>query len=117
MIGQSITKLIPSDRIQEEPKILERLKKGERVDHFETKRVTKDGKILDISLTISPVKDNEGKIIGASKIARDITEQKKLVEALRESEQRFRTVADTAPVMIWMSGTDKLCTFLNKKMA
>jgi PAS domain S-box-containing protein len=115
MIGQPITKLIPADRIEEEPRIIERLKRGERVDHFETKRLTKDGKLLDVSLTISPVKNNKGKIIGASKIARDISEQKKLHEALRESEERFRVVADTAPVIIWMSGNDKLCTFLNKR--
>ena len=64
--------------------ILERLKRGERVDHFETVRVRKDGTPLDISLTISPVRDGEGRVIGASKVARDITEQKRAEQALRE---------------------------------
>jgi PAS domain S-box-containing protein len=76
MIGQSILKLIPADRQDEEPRILSRLRKGERVEHFETKRVKKDGTLLDVSLTISPVKDELGNIIGLSKIARDITEKK-----------------------------------------
>jgi PAS domain S-box-containing protein len=76
MIGESILKLIPADRREEEPQIIARLKKGERVEHFETKRVTKDGKLLDVSLTISPVKDTRGNIIGVSKIARDITDKK-----------------------------------------
>ncbi|HWZ15124.1 MAG TPA: PAS domain S-box protein [Mucilaginibacter sp.] len=76
MIGESILKLIPSDRQDEEPQIISRLKKGERVEHFETKRVTKDGKLLDVSLTISPIKDTHGNVIGVSKIARDITEKK-----------------------------------------
>lgn len=115
MIGQSITKIIPPERQDEEPKILEQLKRGERVDHFETERIAKDGRILSLSLTISPVKDTKGRIIGASKIARNITEQKKIFEALRESEERFRTVANTAPVMIWLTGTDKLCHFVNKE--
>jgi two-component system sensor histidine kinase VicK len=76
MIGQSITKLIPEDRQQEEPQIISRLKNRERVDHFETKRVTKSGKLIDVSLTISPVMDLTGRIIGVSKIARDITDKK-----------------------------------------
>ena len=76
MIGQPILKVIPEDRYNEEPLILEQLRKGHRVDHFETKRKTKDGRILDISLTISPIRDSDGNIIGASKIARDISEQK-----------------------------------------
>lgn len=76
MIGESILKIIPEDRKDEEQLILDRLKGGERVEHFETKRITKYGSILDISLTISPVKDIDDKIIGLSKIARDITEKK-----------------------------------------
>lgn len=76
MIGETIYKIIPEDRHDEEPKILARLRTGERVDHFETKRRTKDGRLLDVSLTISPVMDKQGNIIGLSKIARDITAQK-----------------------------------------
>jgi two-component system sensor histidine kinase VicK len=76
MIGESIVKLIPADRRQEEPEIISKLKSGARVDHFETKRLTKEGKLLDVSLTISPVIDQSGKIIGISKIARDITDKK-----------------------------------------
>jgi PAS domain S-box-containing protein len=80
IIGETIYKLIPADRQQEEPQILARLKSGERVEHFETKRLTKDGRLLDVSLSISPVKDSQGNVIGLSKIVRDITE-KKLDEA------------------------------------
>jgi PAS domain S-box-containing protein len=76
MIGESIVKLIPEDRLEEEPKILSLLRSGQRVDHFETKRVTKQGQLIDVSLTISPVKNVAGNIIGLSKIARDITDKK-----------------------------------------
>ena len=76
IIGETIYKLIPPDRTEEEPQILARLKSGDRVEHFETKRMTKDGQLLDVSLSISPVKDAQGHIIGLSKIARDITERK-----------------------------------------
>lgn len=76
MIGQTIYKIIPKDRQEEEPRILARLRTGERVDHFETKRLTKSGRLLDVSLTISPIKNKQGVIIGLSKIARDITEKK-----------------------------------------
>lgn len=76
MIGESIIKLIPQDRLEEEPKILSLLRSGQRVDHFETKRVTKQGRLIDVSLTISPVKNSAGTIIGLSKIARDITDKK-----------------------------------------
>jgi PAS domain S-box-containing protein len=76
MIGETMYKIIPNDRVDEEPAILLRLSNGERVDHFETKRVTKTGELLDISVTVSPVRNKSGQIIGASKIARDITEKK-----------------------------------------
>lgn len=82
-VGKSVTMLIPTDRLDEEPKILEQLKRGERVDHFETIRMRKDGSLLNISLTISPVKDANGRIIGASKVARDITDQKRAREVLQ----------------------------------
>lgn len=76
IIGETIYKLIPPDRQNEEPLIINRLKAGERVEHFETKRLTKDGRLIDVSLTISPIRDPQGNIIGVSKIARDITERK-----------------------------------------
>ena len=78
MIGAPITVLIPPERSDEEPGILERIRRGERVDHYETIRRRKDGSLVDVSLTVSPVKDTAGKVIGASKIARDITERKQL---------------------------------------
>ncbi|HVU57768.1 MAG TPA: PAS domain S-box protein [Puia sp.] len=90
MIGTPILRLIPEDRHEEEPAILERLKRGERVDHFETKRITKDGRILDISLSISPIRDNNGRIIGASKIARNITDQKEAERIISEGRERFQ---------------------------
>jgi PAS domain S-box-containing protein len=84
MIGETIYKLIPEDRYAEEPLILARMKNGERVDHFETKRLTKDGRLIDVSVTVSPVRDPEGTIIGLSKIARDITEKK--MDEVRKSD-------------------------------
>jgi PAS domain S-box-containing protein len=87
-VGQSITLIIPPERHEEERTILERLRRGERVDHFETVRVAKDGRRIDISLTVSPVRDQEGHVIGASKVARDITERKQLDAALREADRR-----------------------------
>src|SRR5688572_23831930 len=77
MVGRPITVIIPPERLDEEPEILRRLRAGERVDHFETVRRRKDGTPIDVSVTISPVRDETGRIIGASKIARDITLQKR----------------------------------------
>ena len=68
--------LIPADRHNEEPEILGRIRRGERIEHYETVRLRKDGSLIDISLSVSPVKDLNGKVIGASKIARNITERK-----------------------------------------
>jgi PAS domain S-box-containing protein len=96
MIGTHISRILPSDRLDEEPKILEQLKRGETIDHFETKRTTKDGRLLDISLCISPVKNSKGQVIGASKIARDITAQKKAEQQIRESEERLRLAVEAA---------------------
>jgi PAS domain S-box-containing protein len=87
MIGTSVVRLIPPERRREEDEILARLKRGERFEHFETVRTTKEGGRLHVSLTISPIKDANGRVIGASKIARDITERKRSEEALRESQK------------------------------
>lgn len=83
MIGKSITRLLPPDRLNEEQQILARLQRGERVEHFETPRIRKDGSIVHVSLTISPIRDRDGVIIGASKIARDITLLKQAQEKLQ----------------------------------
>ncbi len=87
-IGRSITMIIPPERLDEEHMIVDRLRRGERVEHFETVRITKTGRLIDLSLTISPIHDAGGRVIGASKIARDITEQKRTAEALREADRR-----------------------------
>ncbi len=101
VIGKHISILIPPERLEEEPKILSRIRKGEIVDHFETQRVTKFNKLIDISLTISPIKDSKGNVIGASKIIRDISKQKNDEKLIRESELKFRLLADSMPQLIW----------------
>jgi len=90
MIGQSISKLFPPDRLDEETHIVARVQQGERVDHFETKRRRKDGESIDVSLMISPIRNAEGVIVGASKIARDITEQKAAQRRLAEANEELR---------------------------
>ena len=91
MIGKPVAMLIPPDHVDEEPSILARLRRGERIEHYETVRVRKDGQHINISLTVSPIRQSDGKIIGASKIARDITERKRadirLKAALREAQE------------------------------
>jgi len=87
VIGKSITILIPEGLVNEEPAIIGRIRRGERIDHYETIRKRKDGALLNISLTVSPIKDESGKIIGASKIARDITGSKQAAEALRKAKE------------------------------
>ncbi len=94
-IGKNIMLIIPTDRRDEETRILARLREGERIDHFQTVRARKDGTTLDVSLTISPIRDEAGRVIGASKVARDVTVEKRIHQALRESEERYRRLAET----------------------
>ena len=92
-IGQPISMLIPPDHADEEPSILERIRRGERVEHYETIRRRKDGTLVDISLTVSPIVDEHGQVVGASKIARDITERKRAEQERRDMEERERALA------------------------
>lgn len=101
MIGQSLLKLIPTERWSEEYHIQDELRKGNKIDHYETKRIAKDGRVLDVSLTISPIRDKDGCIVGASKVARDITRQKRDEGSLRESEERLRLAVETASLGTW----------------
>ena len=97
MIGQSISRLLPPGMEDEEQKILNRIRAGEKVDHFETRRRHKNGSIIDVSVTVSPVWDDEGILIGASKVARDITAARRAQAALREREAHLQSVLDTVP--------------------
>ena len=110
-IGKPITMVIPADRQSEEREILSRLRRGERIDHFETVRQRKDGSLVVVSLTVSPVKNAEGKIIGASKIARDITQQKRSQDQIamlaREAEHRSKNLLATVQAIVKMSNADK----------
>src|SRR5215208_3815036 len=102
VLGKPINILVPPDRPNEIPMILERLRRGEAIEHYETVRVTKDGRRLDISLTISPIRNSAGKIVGASTIARNITERTRAEEALKESERLYRTVIEQATENIFL---------------
>jgi PAS domain S-box-containing protein len=114
IIGHSIELLIPPELYDEQKKILQDVSAGVHVEHYETVRITKSGKRIHVSLTISPVRDSAGVIVGAAKIARNITDRKRAEQVLSESEERFRLVANNAPVLIWMSGTNKLVNFVNQ---
>ena len=102
--------MIPQDRQDEERTILTRIRRGERIDHFETVRQRKDGSLIVVSLTISPVKNAEGKIVGASKIARDVTEQKRSQEQIatlaREAEHRSKNLLANVQAMVNLSQAD-----------
>ena len=115
VIGRSISLLCPPDRLDEIPAMLDRIAQGDHVRNVETVQRKKRGGRIDVSLTMSPVKDAEGGITGASWIARDVTKRKRIEAALRESEAHFRMMADTAPVMVWMAGPDARCAFVNKR--
>src|SRR6201993_5073257 len=110
VIGQPITIVIPQDRQDEERTILTRIRRGERIDHFETVRQRKHGSLIVVSLTVSPVKNAEGKIVGASKIARDITEQKRAQEQIttlaREAEHRSKNLLATVQATVNLSQSD-----------
>jgi PAS domain S-box-containing protein len=100
IVGRPVSEMVPSTKPDEVPQILERVKRGERVDHFETARVRKDGEVIDVSLNVSPIRDASGKIIGASTTARDITEQNKMHEALTQRAKEILDVS-TPVLQVW----------------
>jgi PAS domain S-box-containing protein len=114
VVGKPITILIPLNRQHEEPKILTRIRRGERVDHYETVRRRKDGTLVDISLTVSPVKDDRGRISGASKIARDITERKRSEARLRDSERQLQELIAAVPAAIYTTDAQGKVTYFNQ---
>ena len=101
IVGQPVTRLIPPDRQHEESKILDRISRGESVKHFDTVRLRKDGSSIDVSITVSAVRDSSGRIVGASKVARDVSERKRTEAALRENEERMRMATAASAVGIW----------------
>jgi PAS domain S-box-containing protein len=101
IIGLPVSCLLPFDRKEEEPRIMEHIRRGERVESFDTIRIHKDGTPIDISLSISPIRDKRGNIIGASKIARDIRLQKKLQEQFIQNEERLRIATESASLGVW----------------
>lgn len=117
IIGQPVTVLIPPERPNEEPEILARVRRDERIDQYETVRCRRDGTRIEVSLRVSPIKDSAGRIIGASKIARDITRRKQTERALRASEEQLRLVTDNAPVLLVRVDRDHRFTFVNRAYA
>ena len=99
-VGNSIRLVIPPDRQQEEDVILARIRAGHRIDHFETVRQHKDGTLIDVSVTISPVLDENGRIVGASKVARDITRAKEVERKLRDNDPLVRTLAADVEALV-----------------
>ncbi|HUO87058.1 MAG TPA: PAS domain S-box protein, partial [Thermoanaerobaculia bacterium] len=114
-IGQPITLIIPADRLDEERHILDRLARGQRIEHFDTVRVAKDGQLVDISLTVSPIRGDDGRVVGASKIARDIGGRKRSQEQLVASEERFRALADNIAQLAWMADPTGSITWYNAR--
>lgn len=117
MMGQLISRVIPQDRLAEFNSIMRRIRQGKRVRHYETVRERKGGKRVHVSLTISPIRDAAGKVVGASTIARDVTERKLAEQALHASEQRIRLLLDSAAEAIYGEDLDGNCTFCNNSTA
>ncbi len=112
-VGKSMFIIIPESHRFEELTFLKLIHSGDSVKHYDTVRTHKDGSQLHVSLSLAPVYDSKGTIVGAAAIAHDITDRIKMEAALSESEERFRSLANSAPVLIWLAGLDKLCYWFN----
>jgi PAS domain S-box-containing protein len=113
LVGRSIRVLIPPDRQAEEDDILERIRKGERIQHFETVRLAKGGRLVDVSLSVSPIRDSAGQIIGVAKLARDITEQKRLARELDAQREWFRVTLASIGDAVIASDPNGRVTYMN----
>jgi PAS domain S-box-containing protein len=113
-IGKPVTMLIPPERLAEEPQILSRIRRGERVGHFETKRRRKDGRLIDVSLSVSPVRDASGRIVGASKILRDITARAEAEAKLRASEKHLQDLLAAIPAAVYTTDAQGKITYFNE---
>ena len=108
IVGQPISALIPPDHTDDFPGIMHRLRRGERIEHYETVRIAKDGRRIDVSLTISPIRNAAGDIIGASKIARDISGRKRAEAAARRHAERTRLLWEAASVLLTTDEPDAM---------
>lgn len=114
-IGKPMGVLSPPDLMNEEADILTRIQSGETVDHFQTRRIRKDGRVIEISATISPILDEQGKVIGASKIARDITESARAERTLSNERSMLHTLIDTVPDLIWLKDSEGVYLRCNQR--
>ncbi|QEL19937.1 PAS domain S-box protein [Limnoglobus roseus] len=114
-VGRPITLIIPPDLLDEEAAILARIRRGERTDHYETVRVAKGGRRVEVSLTVSPLRDADGNVVGASKVARDVTERKRSEDALRASESRFRNFVEQAADAFFLHDADGTILDVNRR--
>ena len=116
MVGTALKRIIPTDRLEEDDFILEKIRRGENVEHFETKRQTKEGRLIHVSLSESPIKDGAGNIIGASRIARDITAQKDRQRELSRVTRLYSALSQINQSIVWTATRDelfqKICTIL-----
>lgn len=115
IVGQSVRRLLPPERQDEEDRIIARIHTGERVGQFFTKRLRKDGTLIDVSITVSPVRNERGEIIGASKIARDASEYLNALRMVEESERRFQLLANNMAQLAWIARPDGHIFWYNKR--
>ncbi len=114
-VGKSMLTLIPGERAQEESDILERIRRGESVEHFETVRLRKDGTVIDVAATISPIRASSGEIVGASTVARDISEKKRAEEAVAAEREKFNNILDILPPYVVLLTPDYHVAFANRE--